>query len=189
VREPRSNLAGTLAIGLVLFLAAPHLAPTLERAGVAARLRQAVHGLGTVAGALPPGPHPAARPAPAAARAVAFARAQLGKPYRWGAAGPAAFDCSGLTQAAYAHAGVPLPRTADAQWQAGPHMTGRLAAGDLVFFQTARVPAGHAGHVGVYLGGGRMLEAPGAGQRLRVGSLHRAGYLGATRPAAGRPGR
>jgi NlpC/P60 family len=77
-----------------------------------------------------------AAPGPGAARqAVAFATAQIGKPYLWGAASPGAYDCSGLVLAAYRSVGIYLPRVSRAQWSAGPHVgLGDLAPGDLVFF-------------------------------------------------------
>ena len=62
-------------------------------------------------------------PSPAAATAVAFARAQIGKPYVYGATGPDAFDCSGLVQAAWAAAGVQIPRTSEQQWADLPHVS------------------------------------------------------------------
>ena len=68
-------------------------------------------------------------------KAVAFAYAQLGKPYQWGATGPGSFDCSGLAQAAWAAAGVSIPRTTYAQWAALPHIsTSALEPGDLLYF-------------------------------------------------------
>jgi hypothetical protein len=185
--RPASGGAGTLVLVTVLaVLAAPH----------AQALRgQMVQG-GLAALRLPHLPLPAAPggPPPArslrAGRVVAFALAQRGTRYRWGAQGPDAFDCSGLTWAAYRHAGLDWPRlTADGQWQRGPRSHGRPRPGDLVFFHTSLVAPGHAGHVGVYLGGGRMVEAPHPGSPVRIGLVDRGGYLGATRPAARGGGR
>jgi cell wall-associated NlpC family hydrolase len=125
----------------------------------------------------------AGAPSGAAARAVAFARAQLGRPYLWGASGPSSYDCSGLTMAAYRSAGVWLPRVSRAQWGAGPHVgLGGLAPGDLVFF--ARNPGNPSTihHVGMYIGGGAMIEAPYSGARVRVASIGRRDYIGAARP-------
>jgi cell wall-associated NlpC family hydrolase len=125
----------------------------------------------------------AGAPSGAAARAVAFARAQLGKPYLWGASGPSSYDCSGLTMAAYRHAGVWLPRVSRAQWGAGPHVAlGDLAPGDLVFFAHNAGDPGTIHHVGMYIGGGAMIEAPYSGARVRVGSIGRRDYIGAVRP-------
>ena len=91
------------------------------------------------------------------------------------------FDCSGLTKAAYAAAGVPLPRTAQTQYDASPHVpAGRpLLAGDLVFFGTPD----RVHHVGLYIGGGLMIDAPDFGQVVRIEPYREQDYLGATRPA------
>lgn len=96
-----------------------------------------------------------------AARVIAFARAQVGKAYRWGAEGPAAFDCSGLTMKAYAAAGIVIPRTTFDQWPFGVRVpAGREQPGDLVFFNTGPgASKGHPGHVGIVIGGGKMIEA------------------------------
>jgi cell wall-associated NlpC family hydrolase len=190
VAERRAGgTAGLLLVALVLFLAAPHTAPTLERVGLGEVLRQAVGGRPH----LPRLPVPelgqpgrGGAPSPTARKVVAFALAQRGKPYRWGQEGPGGFDCSGLSWAAYRAAGLAWPRlTADGQWRRGPRVHGQSRTGDLVFFHTPRMPAGHAGHVGVYLGEGRMVEAPRPGALVRVASTHRGGYLGATRPGGG----
>jgi cell wall-associated NlpC family hydrolase len=125
----------------------------------------------------------AGAPSGAAGRAVAFARSQLGKPYVWGAAGPSAYDCSGLTMAAYRSAGVWLPRVSRAQWNAGPHIgLGSLAPGDLVFFAYNTGDPGTIHHVGLYVGGGAMVEAPYSGASVRVASIGRRDYIGAVRP-------
>ena len=130
-----------------------------------------------------------ALPGTAAARAIEFALAQRGLPYVWGGDGPLngedGFDCSGLTTAAYAHAGLALPRTAHTQFYAGPHVPAdaELMPGDLVFYG---VPE-RVHHVGLYLGGGQMVNAPRRGKPVQVAYVRYAGddYLGATRPAAG----
>jgi peptidoglycan DL-endopeptidase CwlO len=171
-----------VAVTLLAFVAAPHAASALEGGGVAGLLRQAT-------GLLPRLQAPngqATAPPSAARRAVAFALAQRGKPYRWGQEGPDGFDCSGLAWAAWRSAGLAWPRlTADGQWRRGPKVQTRPRLGDLLFFHTGRVAAGHAGHVGIYLGGRRMVEAPGPGVAIRVGSTDWSGYLGATRPGGG----
>ena len=161
-----------VAVTVLAFLAAPHAASALEEGGVAGLLRQAT-------GLLPrlqaPGRQATAPPS-AARRVVVYALAQRGKAYRWGQEGPDGFDCSGLA----------WPRlTADGQWRRGPRVHGRPRPGDLVFFHTSRMPKGHAGHVGIYLGSRRMVEAPGPGVPIQVGSTDRSGYLGATRPGGG----
>src|SRR5256714_8333869 len=89
-----------------------------------------------------------------AGKAVAFAYAQLGKPYQWGATGPDSYDCSGLVQAAWAAAGVNIPRTPYAQWAALPHIsTSALGPGDLLYLDGV-------GHVALYVGGVDLLDAP-----------------------------
>jgi len=123
--------------------------------------------------------------AAAAAKAIAFARAQLGDPYLFGGTGPDAWDCSGLTQASYASAGVALPRTAAEQWFAGSH-PGSMAAlepGDLVFYAFSLSDPATIHHVGLYIGDGLMIEAPHTGTVVRIASINRSDYFGATRPA------
>jgi cell wall-associated NlpC family hydrolase len=117
-----------------------------------------------------------------AARAVAFALEQRGKPYRWGAHGPAAFDCSGLTWAAWRAAGVTIPRTATGQLAGLPRVRDRLQPGDLLIYPS-RGPSGR--HVAIVVDQGRMVEALGRGIPVRSTSI-RPGYLGAVRPGAGR---
>ncbi|MFG2816066.1 NlpC/P60 family protein [Streptomyces sp. NPDC048410] len=122
------------------------------------------------------GTFPAARPASEsahvvrAAKAIAFAAAQVGKPCVWGATGPDSFDCSSLTQGAWRTAGVELPRSAHEQAAAGTEVA--LAAalpGDLVlFFEDDR-------HVGLYVGNGTMIHAPGPGATIREESVYGAG--------------
>jgi cell wall-associated NlpC family hydrolase len=117
-----------------------------------------------------------------AARAVAFALAQRGKPYRWGAQGPHAFDCSGLTWAAWRAARVAIPRTAAGQLADLPHVRGRLQPGDLLIYRT---DGPSRRHVAMVVGPGRMVEALGRGFPVRSTSIRR-GWLGAVRPGAGR---
>lgn len=113
-----------------------------------------------------------------AARAVSFAYGALGKPYAWGATGPSAYDCSGLTQAAWRSAGVSLPRTTYTQINAGRRVErGELAPGDLVFFYSG------VSHVGIYVGGGRMIHAPHPGAPVRIAPIDRMPFAGAARPA------
>jgi len=127
---------------------------------------------------------PGARPAPGsrAARAVAFVLRQRGKPYRWGAQGPDAYDCSGLTWAAWRAAGVAIPRTAAGQLADLPRVRGRLQPGDLVIYRT---DGPSRRHVAMVVGRGRMVEALGRGIPVRSTSV-RGGWLGAVRPGAGR---
>lgn len=101
-----------------------------------------------------------------AARAVAFARAQIGKPYIFGAEGPHAFDCSGLTQAAWKDAGVSIPRTSQAQ-AAGLRQVpvSEIQIGDLVIYRDGNGVS--RGHVAIYIGNGRIIEAPRPGATVR----------------------
>ncbi|TWF91334.1 NlpC/P60 family protein [Kitasatospora viridis] len=129
---------------------------------------------------------PSRPPTPAAATAIAFARTKLGTPYEWGGTGDPGhgYDCSGLVQAAYAAAGVPLPRVAQDQYDDTPHLPAvdPPLPGDLVFYG----PSVHdATHVGLYLGAGQMIDAPHTGAVVRVEPFRRPHdhYLGATRPA------
>jgi cell wall-associated NlpC family hydrolase len=130
----------------------------------------------------PPASPPATQGDARAARAVAFALAQRGKPYRWGAEGPGAFDCSGLTWAAWRAAGVAIPRTAAGQLAGLPPVRGRLRPGDLVVY---RSDGPSRRHVAMVVGGGRMVEAPARGAPVRVSGL-RGGWLGAARPGGAR---
>jgi cell wall-associated NlpC family hydrolase len=112
---------------------------------------------------------------------VAFALAQVSKPYQWGAQGPDAFDCSGLTWAAWQAAGVTIPRTAAGQLAHLPPVRDPLQPGDLVVY---RSDGPSRRHVAMAVGDGRMVEALRAGVPVRVTGL-RGGYLGATRPGGG----
>jgi cell wall-associated NlpC family hydrolase len=113
---------------------------------------------------------------------VAFALRQRGKPYRWGAHGPTAFDCSGLTWAAWRAAGVTIPRTAAGQLAGLPPVRGRLQPGDLVIYPS-RGPTGR--HVALVTGKDRMVEALGQGVPVRQVRL-RGGWLSAVRPGGQR---
>ncbi|WP_329555257.1 C40 family peptidase [Streptomyces sp. NBC_00696] len=127
-------------------------------------------------------------PTTAARQAINYAQGQLGLPYEWAGNGPATgdsgFDCSGLTKAAYATAGITLPRTAQTQFDAGPQLpTGQqLKPGDLVFYGN---PDGGIHHVGLYIGGGQMIDAPRPGKTIRIEPYRYRGddYAGATRPS------
>jgi cell wall-associated NlpC family hydrolase len=112
--------------------------------------------------------------------AVQFACAQLGKPYVWGGNGDPGFDCSGLTKAAYATAGITLPRVAQDQFNAGPVVSGQpLLPGDLLFFGAS---ASTVTHVGIALSSTEMINSPDVGLPVRVDHIN--GHLvGVTRPA------
>ncbi|MFF0183534.1 transglycosylase family protein [Streptomyces sp. NPDC005244] len=119
-----------------------------------------------------------------AAKAVAFALAQVGKPYIYGATGPNAYDCSGLTQAAWRAAGVSIPRTSQAQW-AGLTRVSTPRVGDIVVYKGAD-------HVGLYIGGGKIVEAPRPGAPIRVASWRSGWYathfVGVVRPSGSTTG-
>ncbi|WP_269853226.1 C40 family peptidase [Streptomyces sp. RPT161] len=112
-------------------------------------------------------------------RAISYAYAQLGKPYVWGAQGPNAFDCSGLTSQAWAHAGRPIPRTSQEQWARLRHVAlGALRPGDLIVYFS------HATHVALYVGKGRVIQAPRPGGVVRLTPMAANPILGAVRPDA-----
>jgi peptidoglycan DL-endopeptidase CwlO len=118
--------------------------------------------------------------------AATWALTQLGKPYQWGGAGPASYDCSGLAMDAWARAGVPLLHWTGFQWPSGPHVPlSQLRRGDLVFYATDVADPATIHHVGIYIGGGLMVDAPYTGAFVRIDSIYAySGLAGATRPAA-----
>ncbi|GAA2535777.1 NlpC/P60 family protein [Pseudonocardia sp. RS010] len=129
---------------------------------------------------------------PATLAAINYACGQRGLPYLWGGDGPdngeAGFDCSGLTTAAYAAAGITLPRTAQTQYLAGPAVPegAPLLPGDLVFYGTpGTTVTARIHHVALYLGGGQMINAPRFGEPVQVEPYRWNGddYAGASRPA------
>lgn len=125
------------------------------------------------------GPGSYSGPASGSARkALQFAYAQLGKPYQYGATGPGSYDCSGLTMMSWRAGGVSLPRTSQAQYNAGPHISeSQLQPGDLVFFY-------NLDHVGIWVGNGKVLHAPQTGETVKIVpfSTMSSTYVGAIRP-------
>jgi cell wall-associated NlpC family hydrolase len=121
----------------------------------------------------PPPPPPAPAPsASGAARAIAFARAQLGEPYLWAAAGPDAWDCSGLTMGAWQAGGVSLPHYSAAQYDATtPISAAQLRPGDLVFWGSSGSPSS-IHHVALYLGDGMIIHAPRTGRPVSIDSMY-----------------
>lgn len=120
---------------------------------------------------------------PYAAAAVTAGLAEMTKPYVWGASGPDAFDCSGLTSYAYGRAGLRLPRTAAEQWASGQPVTLRqLSVGDLLFWASSSTDAATIHHVAMYLGGAMMLAAPHTGDVVRIQPVYMDGFFGAVRP-------
>jgi cell wall-associated NlpC family hydrolase len=177
-RPVPSGLAVLVLVTALAALAAPHA--KTARAALADFQLPSID--------LPDLPRPApdraapARPSPRAGAAVAFARGQLGKPYRWAAAGPNAYDCSGLTYASWRAAGVTIPRTAAGQLAGLPRASGPLRPGDLLIYRTTGPTRRH---VAIIERAGRMIEARGRGIPVRSTAI-RGGYLGAVRPGAGR---
>ncbi|MFE7352238.1 NlpC/P60 family protein [Streptomyces sp. NPDC057543] len=109
--------------------------------------------------------------------AVAFATAQIGKPYRWGAEGPDSYDCSGLTSQAWAAAGRPIPRTSQEQWRLLPHIAVKdMRPGDLIIYH------GDASHVGMYIGDGAIIHAPRPGRNVTLAGAGSMQILGVVRP-------
>jgi cell wall-associated NlpC family hydrolase len=119
-------------------------------------------------------------PSAAAQVAVDTAMAQIGDPYVWGAAGPDAFDCSGLMQYAYSAAGVALPHSSSMQSTMGmPVSRDQLQPGDLVFFYSP------VSHVGMYIGNGQMVHAATSGTPVQVASIDSMGDYNSARRIAG----
>ncbi|MDO0925741.1 C40 family peptidase [Streptomyces sp. TG1A-8] len=142
----------------------------LERDGVADAQRRL-----TASGALGDGRPPSR----GGDRAVRYAMEQLGKPYRWGAAGPGAYDGSGLAFRAWEQAGTPIPRTGREQWaRLGKVPLDRLRPGDLIVYFP------EATHVALYAGGGKVVQAPGPGERVTLAPIAGHPILGAVRPDA-----
>lgn len=140
--------------------------------------RAAGHGTPRAAAVTPIAePHATGAATTRADRAIAYARQAIGKPYVWGATGPDAFDCSGLTRAAWQYAGVRLPRTTYGQIDSGTRIPrSALAPGDLIFFYSG------VSHVGLYIGGGKMIHAPRPGENIRIAPIDEMPFAGATRP-------
>ncbi|MFE5051724.1 C40 family peptidase [Streptomyces sp. NPDC056637] len=119
-------------------------------------------------------------PSRAGDTALAYAVKQIGKPYVWGAEGPAAFDCSGLTSQAWVHAGQAIPRTSQEQWARLPRVPlNELRPGDLVVYFP------EATHVAMYLGDGMVVQAPRPGAKVKVSPIAANPLLGAVRPDPG----
>ncbi|MFI0354862.1 C40 family peptidase [Actinomadura sp. 9N407] len=114
--------------------------------------------------------------------AIRFARQQIGKPYRWGATGPSAYDCSGLVMKAWRRAGVKIPRVTHSQYRSVRRKVSlrSLRPGDLIFFNGRR-------HVGMYVSKNRFVHAPNSGSRIRINKISRyrkRQFAGAVRPGA-----
>lgn len=126
----------------------------------------------TTAGTSSPTSEPESEPPPSdasgAEKAVAYARAQLGKPYQWGADGPDSFDCSGLTMRAWEAGGVRLTHHSVAQANETARVSySNLKPGDLIFWSSNGAPSG-VYHVGLYIGDGKMIHAPSTGKNVEI---------------------
>ncbi len=109
--------------------------------------------------------------------AVAYAMAQIGKPYVWGAEGPGSFDCSGLTSQAWRAGGRVIPRTSQEQWRQLPRVDVKdMRPGDLIVYFD------DASHIGMYLGDGSMVHAPRPGRDVTVAGAGSMPILGVVRP-------
>jgi cell wall-associated NlpC family hydrolase len=172
-----------------IYTAAAMLCANGAAAGTTAGIRQAVfaynHSPAYVAAVLTwAARYTVPTAAGAAATAIAFALAQLGKPYVWGATGPDAFDCSGLVYAAYAAAGIHIARTTFGWRQDGPQVPlSQLQPGDLLFSAGSDGTPASPGHVVMYLGGGQVIQAPQTGEVVQIDPLDLTGVVAATRPA------
>jgi cell wall-associated NlpC family hydrolase len=183
-RPPRrppegGGLAVLVVVTVLAWLAAPQshrLRPVVDQ------LRQGELPAIRLPAAPPVRPPAAGSDGGRAARAVAFALAQRGKPYQWGAQGPNAYDCSGLTWAAWRAAGAAIPRTAAGQLASLPPVRGPLQPGDLVIYPS---DGPSRRHVAMVVDDARMVEALHAGVPVRVTQL-RDGWLGAVRPGGAR---
>lgn len=117
------------------------------------------------------------KPSSESARAIRYAKRQLGKPYKWGAEGPKSYDCSGLTSKAWAHAGTRIPRTSQEQWARLDRVPlTELRPGDLVIYFP------DATHVALYLGKGKVVQAPRTGEKIKISPIASNPVLGAVRP-------
>jgi cell wall-associated NlpC family hydrolase len=147
------------------------LSGRLSRLGAASVLTAAA----VAAPSLLPGTVQRAEAATLALKALHVAASKRGAPYQWGATGPGSFDCSGLTQYSFKHAGKRLPRTAAAQYNSTRHISAHSRkAGDLVFFHYGSFVY----HVGIYAGHSRLWHAPRTGAKVRLERIwtHRVWY-------------
>jgi cell wall-associated NlpC family hydrolase len=172
-----------------IYTAAAMLCATGAASGTQASIRQAIfaynHSQAYVTTVLAwAGRYTNPAPSSAAAAAIAFAVRQVGKPYRWGATGPDAYDCSGLVYAAYAAAGIAIARTTYQWRQDGlPIPLSQIQPGDLLFSAGSDGTPANPGHVVMYLGDGQIIQAPQTGEDVQIDPLSLAGVVVATRPA------
>ena len=116
------------------------------------------------------------------ATALAAATGKLGRPYVWGAEGPESFDCSGLVQWAFARAGVRVPRVTHQQWVSGPRIPlAEARPGDLIFWRHDPTNPGYISHVAIFLGDGKILQAPRTGDVVKISALTTRNLAGVVR--------
>jgi cell wall-associated NlpC family hydrolase len=180
-------LSGLQAREAAIVKAAKARAARLAALAEEARLRAAQQATAQAAKAIsgPVGPvlAPIVSGSGGAAVAVQWAYREIGKPYVWAAAGPDSFDCSGLTQYVWGKAGVYLGHYTGDQWNEGPHVSrDQIQPGDLVFFAYNTSEPSTIHHVGIYVGGGMMIDAPYTGAYVRKEPAFRSDYIGAVRP-------
>ena len=179
ISAPRTSLAALMARARKVLPAKAAIAPLVTQVEVGgAEVTSTAAGM----------PGGAARQGPGLsalqiARFLAAARSRLGMPYVWGAAGPDAFDCSGLVQWSLARAGVVMPRVAADQARTGPLVPlSQLRPGDLLFYHTDPTAPGYISHVAIYLGNDLMIQAPEPGMTVQiVPADFGAGFAGAVR--------
>jgi peptidoglycan DL-endopeptidase CwlO len=170
-------------LGTLKDRAAARASRAQDRAAAAAAATSSSGATATARGPAP-APAPASAPAPApapasgrAAAAVRYAMSKVGDAYVYGAAGPSAFDCSGLTMMAWAQAGVGLPHSASAQMGSGtPVSQSQLRPGDLVFYYSP------VSHVGMYIGNGQIVNAENPSVGVKITGVNTMPYAGAVRP-------
>ncbi|TDC95641.1 NlpC/P60 family protein [Nonomuraea deserti] len=166
--------------GMVLHAPTAQAATTSDTAGVSSVRAATVAATSTSAKAARKRAAKIARQKVKAGKAIAVAKNQIGDPYRYGATGPGSFDCSGLVQYAWNKAGVKLPRVASSQFARIRNKVSwrNLKPGDLMFFNGL-------GHVGMYVGKGKMIHSPRTGERVRIdklGGWRKSSFVGAVRP-------
>jgi peptidoglycan DL-endopeptidase CwlO len=176
-RQQAQQVAGLDAKKRAVDQTVAHTEQLLSQVKAADRARLlATANNGSGSGAPASGPFPNVPVSGGAAKAVAYAKAQVGKPYAYGASGPGSFDCSGLTMMAWAQANVSLPHSSSAQYGATRRISsGDLQPGDLIFYYSPIT------HVAIYVGGGMQVAATHTGDYVRLQALH-SGITGYGRP-------
>jgi cell wall-associated NlpC family hydrolase len=160
--QPPMALSARICL-LALSLALPTVASAATRPASVATIASPAHFTGSVP--LSPDRKPRHKAPTLGQRAVRIAAEELGVRYRYGGSSPSGFDCSGLVAYVYGRLGVKLPHNAAAQYAYGRAVDrSHLRPGDLVFFHGL-------GHVGVYIGHGRIIHAPHSGERVEIESL------------------